>query len=74
MGPLIPLFWTSGDVCPGCQSQSGSLACMLPHLRAKDFSDLELEKKLLFKCKELYKTCQNIYIVSVNVTGFCRVT
>ena len=29
VGPLIPLFWTSGDVCPGFQSQSGSLACFL---------------------------------------------
>ena len=26
-GPLIPLFWTSGDVCPGFQSQGGFLAC-----------------------------------------------
>ena len=25
MGPLIPLFWTSGDICPGFQSQGGSL-------------------------------------------------
>ena len=23
VGPLIPLFWTSGDVYPGFQSQSG---------------------------------------------------
>ena len=23
MGPLIPLLWTSGDVCPGFQSQGG---------------------------------------------------
>ena len=23
MGPLIPLFWTSRDVCPGFQSQGG---------------------------------------------------
>ena len=23
MGPLIPLFWTSGDVSSGFQSQSG---------------------------------------------------
>ena len=23
MGPLIPLFWTSGDVSPGFQSQGG---------------------------------------------------
>ena len=29
MGILIPLFWTSGDVCPGFQSQGGSLACFL---------------------------------------------
>ena len=29
MGPLIPLFWTSGDVCPGFQSQGRSLACFL---------------------------------------------
>ena len=29
VGPLIPLFWTSGDVCPGLQSQGG-----FPRLRA----------------------------------------
>ena len=29
MGPLLPLFWTSGDVCPGFQSQGG-----FPRLRA----------------------------------------
>ena len=23
LGPLVPLFWTSGDVCSGYQSQSG---------------------------------------------------
>ena len=23
MRPLIPLFWTSGDICPGFQSQGG---------------------------------------------------
>ena len=23
VGPLIPLFWTSGDVCPGFQNQGG---------------------------------------------------
>ena len=27
MGPLIPLFWTSGDIYPGFQSQGGYLAC-----------------------------------------------
>ena len=29
VGPLIPLFWTSGDVCPGFQSQACFLACTL---------------------------------------------
>ena len=29
VGLLIPLFWTSGDVCSGFQSQGGSLACFL---------------------------------------------
>ena len=32
MGPLIPLFWTSGDVCPGFQNEGGgdpSLVCFL---------------------------------------------
>ena len=29
VGPLIPLFWTSGDICPGFQRQSGS-----PYLHA----------------------------------------
>ena len=24
LGPLIPLFWTSGNVCPGFQTQGGS--------------------------------------------------
>ena len=33
VGPLIPLFRTSGDVCPRFQSQGG-LACMLSCLRA----------------------------------------
>ena len=33
MGPLIPLFGTSGDICPGFQSQDG-LACMLSCLHA----------------------------------------
>ena len=29
VGPLIPLFWTSGDVCPGFQSQGRFLTCTL---------------------------------------------
>ena len=29
MGPLIPLFWTPGDVWPGFQCPGGSLACFV---------------------------------------------
>ena len=32
VGSLMPLFWTSGDICPGFQNQAESLACMLSHL------------------------------------------
>ena len=39
MGPLIPLFWTSGDVFPVIQCQGGSLACILHHICAMDYSD-----------------------------------
>ena len=39
MEPLIPLFWTSADICLEFQSQGGSLACMLSHLHAMDSSD-----------------------------------
>ena len=28
VGPLIPLFWTFGDICPGFQSQGGSFFCV----------------------------------------------
>ena len=28
-GTLIPLFWTSDDICPGFQSQGESIACVL---------------------------------------------
>ena len=40
MGPLIPCFWTSSDVCPGFQSQDG-----FPHLHA---SSLECNGLLRF--------------------------
>ena len=39
VGPLIPLFWTSGDVCPVFQNYGGSHATMLPHLGSMDSSD-----------------------------------
>ena len=36
MGPLIPLFWTSGDISSGFQSQSGQ-----PYLHlAKEFPEI----------------------------------
>ena len=46
VGPLIPLFWTSGDICSGFQSQGGSLACMLPRMRAMDSSNSPLVRHL----------------------------
>ena len=39
VGPLIPLFWTSGDVCPGFQSQGGFLTCELSRMCKMDSSD-----------------------------------
>ena len=39
MGPLIPLFWTSGDIYPGFQKQRGFLAYVLHRLHATESSD-----------------------------------
>ena len=47
MGTLIPLFWTSGDVCPGVQSQGGPLASVLSCLHTTDSSDSPLVQHLL---------------------------
>ena len=47
MGPLTILFLTSGDVCPGFQSQGRSLACVLPRLCTMDSSDSPLVWHLL---------------------------
>ena len=47
VGPLIPLFWTSGDFSPEFQSQGGSLACVLPRLRTTDSWDSPLVRHLL---------------------------
>ena len=44
---MIALFWTSGDICPGFQSQGRSLVCMLPHLHATNSSDSPLVQHLL---------------------------
>ena len=47
MGPLIPLFWTSGNVLPRLQGQIGCQACMLYCLCVRDSSDLPLVQHLL---------------------------
>ena len=39
VGPLIPLLWTSGDICPRFESQGGSLNFVPCHLREMDFLD-----------------------------------
>ena len=46
-GPLIPQFWTSGDIYLWFQSQGGSLACVLPLRFAIDSSDSPLVRHLL---------------------------
>ena len=47
VGPLIPLFWISGDICPHFQSQGGSLTRVLCRLCATDSSDSPLVQHLL---------------------------
>ena len=47
LGPLIAPFWISGDICPGFQSQGGSLTCVLPCLHAMDYSYSPLVQHLL---------------------------
>ena len=49
-GPLTPLFWTSGDVCPGflsIQTRVDSLIRVLHRLHAMDSSDSPLVQHLL---------------------------
>ena len=47
VGPLIPLFWTSSDICPWFQSQGRSLSCVLPHLCVMILLDSFLDQHLL---------------------------
>ena len=48
MGPVISLFWTSGDVCNEFLSQDILLlACVLPQMHAIDFPDSPLVRHLL---------------------------
>ena len=53
MGPLISLFWTSGNVCPGFQSQGGSLTCTLSCLHAMDSSGVTPADLLAAKFRNL---------------------
>ena len=43
MGPLIPMFWTSGDVSSGFQSQSGQPFLHLAEVYMLLTSDFEVE-------------------------------
>ena len=45
--PLLPLFWTFGNLCPEFQSQGGSLLCVLCHLHAMNSSYSPLVRHLL---------------------------
>ena len=46
IGPLMPLFWTSSDICPRFQSRGGS-PHSLHHLHVMNSSDLLLMQHLL---------------------------
>ena len=59
VGPLIPLFWTFDDICPGFQSQCGSPpphlhTCMLHHLCATESSDSPLVQPKSFSSMYLW--------------------
>ena len=62
MGPLIPLFWASGDVCPRFQSQGGSLVCVLSCQHAMESSDWPLVQHLLTsgRTKMIFSWCVKI--------------
>ena len=47
VGPLITMFWTSGDVCPGFQKPGWIPFCVLCYLHAMDSSDSPLVRHLL---------------------------
>ena len=58
MGPVIPLFWTAGDICPVFQSQGKSVTFEFRHLHALDSLDspptLTPADLLLFRPNCLY--------------------
>ena len=47
VGRVTSLLWTFYGICPGFQSQRGSLTCVLHRLRAIDSSDSPLVQHLL---------------------------
>ena len=73
--PLISLFWISGDVCPGLQSQGGSLACVLSHLHSTSIDEARTHDQKFLRTLNftLYKYLRNqtqselfkIYILSL---------
>ena len=73
MGPLISLFWTSGDVCPGFQSQARFLTCVRCHRRAVDSSDSPLVPNLLTSSRNplhLYVFIHVLTIIFLNTSIF----
>ena len=73
--PLVPLIWTSGEVCLGSQSQGTSLPCMLHHLHAMDSSNSPLVLHLLTSWQQAWqlslfdlRTCAHTSIGTQNST------
>ena len=68
VGPLIPLFGTSGDICTGVKARVGTLTSMLCCLHAIDSVDSPLVWHLLTSCQpawkasHFYSTCLHTYI------------
>ena len=70
MGPLIPLFWTSGDICPGFENQGGPLSLfaslrILHGMVSLDSSLVAAKPLLSFMLKpiDLLLAIKNVYFV-----------
>ena len=59
---MIPLFWTSSDVCSGFQSQCRSLTYVLRHLYAMESSDSSLVRHLLTSWRPAW--CHVVYFLA----------
>ena len=66
-GPMIPLFWTDGDICPGFQSQGGSLTFMLHHLHHLHSSDSPLVRHMLTSWQLVCQPSDLIHSILVNM-------